>query len=72
MSKNEAKLLHEYGLNPKDRRHKEEVEVVCLMHVPIPNVYELLEKKYKRIITMYDLHQTLEVYYGPSVTSRIG
>ena len=47
MSKNEAKLLHEYGLSPKDRRHKEEVEADCPMHITMPEVYELLEKTYK-------------------------
>lgn len=44
MSKNEVKLLHEYGLNPKDRRHKEEVEAACPMHITMPEVYELLVK----------------------------
>lgn len=61
---NEVKLLHEYGLSPKDRRHKEEVEAACPMHITMPEVYELLEKMYKIIVSMYDLRQTLEEFFG--------
>lgn len=37
----------------------------CPMHVKMPFVYELLEKKYKRIVSMYDLRKTLVDSYGP-------
>ena len=65
LEQNEPKLLHEYGLSPEDLRHKERVEVVCPMHVTMPFVYKLLDNKYQRIISMYDLRRTLEEYYGP-------
>ncbi len=51
---NEAKFPHEYGLGLDDLYLKECMDMVCPMHIPMPNVYELLEKRYKRIVSMYD------------------
>ena len=65
LKENEAQLLHEYGLNPADLCHKEVVNVVCPMQITMAEVYEMLENKYQRVITMYDLHQTLEENFGP-------